>query len=553
MGALIIRELNDIDIVIEEKVEFDILRKNEYIEKFKDSVSKGNIRAGTGFYDDKWIFNIGGIEKSIIFPKELEMKKLSDLFNREKKEFEVAYRSFIIFNFRFFSTIKVFNSKMKEIVADIKKVENDSVSKAILLKFISYVTISEEKYEMFLDIFDEIKEREFGERMLPDFEDIFLFSDIVMDIVENHDLLNYKDYLLTIMWWKICSILPLRPSEFLRIKFDCIYKEKNEFYLKVRRSKGKSGRRIKNISLVDEYYYEDIINIDENLFDFIKKYQGILRVNFDYKEDIELFPFILIKNAIYRKNNKNKRKNNLNTITSTDLEINLNRFYKDIIYEKYGVKPISKYVKKESDLNYIQQLTTYDARHIAIINLILLGVDVLEVMYLAGHSNVNTAYGYFNHVKTFSKGYALGYAKSIKSKKLINEYIGVNIRLNKNKGKEDFKRVLDTINEIKFEPKKVDGGYCYYRNIENDKSFCFFYERNHKRCRYFIEETKEVLEDEIKKVEKEIDSCVKVLIDLVKDRDNISKFNELYQVTSYKLSQGIYDLSNLNKKLLVEE
>ena len=163
MGALIIRELNDIDIVIEEKVEFDILRKNEYIEKFKDSVSKGNIRAGTGFYDDKWIFNIGGIEKSIIFPNELEMKKLSDLFNKEKKEFEVAYRSFIIFNFRFFSTIKVFNSKMKEIVADIKKVENDSVSKAILLKFISYVTISEEKYEMFLDIFDEIKEREFGE------------------------------------------------------------------------------------------------------------------------------------------------------------------------------------------------------------------------------------------------------------------------------------------------------------------------------------------------------------------------------------------------------
>ena len=44
-----------------------------------------------------------------------------------------------------------------------------------------------------------------------------------------------------------------------------------------------------------------------------------------------------------------------------------------------------------------------------------------------------------------------------------------------------------------------------------------------------------------------------MLIDLVKDRDNISKFNELYQVTSYKLSQGIYDLSNLNKKLLVEE
>lgn len=47
-----------------------------------------------------------------------------------------------------------------------------------------------------------------------------------------------------------------------------------------------------------------------------------------------------------------------------------------------------------------------------------MGTDVLEVMHLAGHTNVNTAYGYFNHIKEFSKGYALGYAKSIANTKL---------------------------------------------------------------------------------------------------------------------------------------
>ncbi|EDT73850.1 site-specific integrase [Clostridium butyricum] len=553
MSTLVFRELNDIDIIIEESVEFNVLNKNRYFELFNNKVLYGNIRKDISFFDDRWVMIVGGIEKVIMLPSEVEMKRLSNIFETSIFDFQLAYRSFIIYNMQTHTTIMAFNNKMKSIANYKEDVTVDIIVKNSIEKFINYIKIPEKSFWIFEKILGNVEEKEIGERVLPEFEEIFLFSDIINDIVENHNLLDYTEYLLSIMWWKICSILPLRPTEFLRTKFKCIYEEDNKFYLKVRRSKGKSGDRIRNISLVDEYYREDIINIDKTLFNLITKYQNILKSYFKYEKETELFPFLLLKEVKYRKNSENKRENNLNIITAKDLEINLNRFYKDIVEKKYGLKSISKYIKRENCLEYIGQLKPYDARHVAIINLILIGTDVLEVMYLAGHKNINTAYSYFNHVKIFSKGYALGYARSIAMKNMEKKPNEVISKLQKNKGKEDFNRILDIVEGVKFQPKKVEGGYCYYHDIERDKSFCFLYERNHPLCQYFREESKEVLEKEINKVEKLIDADVKVLIDLIKDMNGISKFHELYQTTSYRLSQRIYDLSTLNRKMIMED
>jgi len=186
-----------------------------------------------------------------------------------------------------------------------------------------------------------------------------------------------------------------------------------------------------------------------------------------------------------------------------------------------------------------------------------MGTDVLEVMYLCGHTRVNTAYGYFNHVKEFSKSYALGHFKSVErtdmKKETIKSVYITEDKLAKNKGKEDFIRVLNATEGKKDKITKVKGGYCKYNNIDNDKSFCFLYERNHTLCTYFVENNKEVIEKEIKKVEARLDTNIKILIELIKDINGISKFNELYQTTSYQLSKTIQELSVLNKKLVKEK
>lgn len=552
MSSVIIREVEDLDIFIEEAIEFDQNKINEYLEEFNKKVDLGVFRSNASFYDSEWMTMIGGVEKPIVFPGEIEMKKLSSLFDRGMREFELAYRSFILFSLATPIITMGFNLAMKRLAKNFNTSSISRAEKPSIAKFIGYIRISEEKSLLFQELFDELEFREGGERILPEFEEIFQFSDIINNIVENNDLLKYKNYLLTIMWWKICSILPLRPSEFVRTKFNCVYKENNEFYLKVRRSKGKTGRRIKNISSADEYYSEDIVNIDKQIFYLILKYQKILMNEFNYIEQIELFPAVILGDTI-----NGNRKKNINIVSAYDLLENLKKFYKNIVAKEYGLNPISKYLKREKNINYIGELTPYDARHIAIINLVLMGTDVLEVMHLAGHTNVNTAYGYFNHIKEFSKGYALGYAKSIANTKLKKETINTTNQAmkkrNQCKGNEDFHRILNTIKGKEIKPKKVEGGYCHYQNIDNDKSHCFFYERNHILCQFFVRDNIKVIEKEIKRVEDDIDATVKVLMDLIKDMDGISKFNELYQTTSYRLTNNISKLANLNKKYIMEE
>lgn len=551
MSSVEYMELENLDIIIKEVIDFDKSKEDKYEKLFEDRVNDGIISGNTNFYDDEWIINIAGTEKTINFPNDIQMSKLSKLFGKGIVEFNLAYRSFIVLNINSYSSIVALNFYMKRITINNKEGNLNDKFSNMFRKFIEYIKIPLDKYELFEEMLENIIQKESDTRALPEFEDILKFSDIINLIVEKENIMQYKKYLLTIMWWKICSVLPLRPTEFLRTEFKCIYKENDEFYLKVRRSKAKTKlkRNIKNVSKIDEYFYQDIIAIDEKLFNFIQNYRLILLEEFGYKEQVQLFPVEIINET--RIKGISKRKMNFDIITDSDLRANIEAFYNNIIKEKFGLIPINKYVERQE--NCIEKITPYDARHIAIINLIMIGTDILEVMYLAGHTSVNTAYNYFNHVKEFSRGYALGYSKKIKAKKDSGKNFKTNIYREKSKGREDFKRVLETIKGEKFIPKQVAGGYCHYRNIEIDKSICFKYERNHTLCEYFVADQKQIIEKEIDRIETQLDSDIKILMDLIKDMKGISKFNELYQTTSYKVSKSIQELSVLNEKLLSEE
>jgi len=336
--ATMIRDLEDLDIIIEENVEFDIVQKQEYSKIFDAKVANGNIRKGTNFYNKKWVIKVGGVEHVLQFPNEDEMRNLCILFDKSSSEFEIAYKSFMLFNFHTSSYVFNFNSCMRIIARDLESAKiygNESAIK----DFLEYVKISESKLKVFKGILENIEKKEIGSRILPKFEDVFLMSDIINNIVGNENILDYKDYILTIMWWLICSILPLRPSEFIRTKFDCIFEKEGTFYLNIKRSKGKRKEYIKNISNIDEYYSDDVVNIDKRTFNLILKYQDILHNEFNYKEDIELFPFEIIRETSYRKN-EHVRKYNLDILTHKDLKLNVDRFYQNVVEKEYGLKAI---------------------------------------------------------------------------------------------------------------------------------------------------------------------------------------------------------------------
>ncbi|WP_286910875.1 tyrosine-type recombinase/integrase [Clostridium sp. UBA1652] len=545
MSSVVINELDNLDIIIEEKIDFNSVDEEKYVRLFEEKVLNGMIRAESNFNDSEWVVIIGGVEKKFIFPNEIEFKKMSNLFDRDRKEFELAYRSYILLNVHKYAALRAFNYKMRKIADNNDTSKFDNRTGGLFKGFIEYVKVPYKKFKYFEKFVDE-ESKDNKERILPEFIDIFKMSDIIKDIVENKKIINYKDYLLTIIWWQMCSIVPLRPSEFIRTIFKCNAQEGENFYLKVFRSRAKNGEYIKNASKIEEYYEEDTIKIDKSLYNLIEEYKYILKTIFNYTKEKELFPFDIVGQSGYHNmNSKTKRKTNLDTITYNDLKVNIERFYIDVVYKEYGFTPISKYIKRDKDETFIEKLTPYDLRHVAIINLVLLGVDVLEVMYLAGHKEINTTFGYYNHVKTFSKGYALGYAK-VHNKDHIIKHIDKNTDTRK----EDFSRIMNQINNVNTQPKLVRGGYCYYHDIDRDLSLCLKYERNHGMCKYFVADSKEYYKEEIEKVENKLDTDIKMLIELIKDMDGICKFNELYQTTSSRISRLIYKLSTLNTKLI---
>lgn len=549
MGCLYITELDDSNIVISEIVEFDILKKEDYIELFKEKKDKGIISENTNFEDNTWVIKSkGGVETRLNLPEEIEMIKMAKLFEVKYGEFDLALRSFLLYNIDKEVKIVKLLQHLKRITKDNWKIESGHFEH--MCSFIEYIKIPENN-TTFKDTFEVITRERKDSATLPSFEDIFIFNDIINDIIENKGLLHYKEYILTLMWWKICSVLPLRPSEFLRTKYLCIYEEEEKFYLTVRRSKAKAKKYISNVADVDEYYFEDTVRIDSSTFDLIQTYRDLLSTEFSYNEDLELFPFEIITK-------KGERRGiNQNLITDSDLRDNLYSFYNQVIKKDYGFIPIFKHIKKEPKIeNYIEKLNPYAARHIAIINLVLIGCDILDVMRLAGHTQANTAFSYFNHVKEFSKGRALGYMKSIMNKGNLKknndqpEVSEYDYEIEKKKRLELLDCVLNTVNNSKQQFYKVDGGYCYYSSMKTDKTFCYLYEGDHTKCDYFKEDDKEVIRKEVEKVETELDANIKILEDLIFDMKGISKFNELYQTVSCNLSKNISDLSKLNMRLL---
>lgn len=57
---------------------------------------------------------------------------------------------------------------------------------------------------------------------------------------------------------------------------------------------------------------------------------------------------------------------------------------------------------QKKDENDIEEVKMGDVRHLAIINLMMMGYNPLYIMELAGHRKLNTQMGYYNHVDTFA-------------------------------------------------------------------------------------------------------------------------------------------------------
>ncbi|MGU8150104.1 hypothetical protein ACV3UL_14705 [Clostridium perfringens] len=534
--------IEELNIIKMENHIFSPDNKLEYFNHFNHLKELGTINMTCSFFDDYWIFKVGGIDNRFTFSSEYYIKKFSKFFSMSVYDFQLAYRSFVSYYISSRSDISRLNLLLKAVVNTGFSALNEIGAQYIkpFLQFCEYVKLPKELAEELDSYVFNLKRKTVNSKTLPSFDDIFTFAEIINDIIDNKNLYDYFEYFPIFLWWKITSIIPNRPTEFLSMQFNCVSEKDGKYAIEIKRSKAKSSSIIVKRYDLEDYYYNQTILINKSLYEFIVNYQNMVKDICGKKE-----PELIIPGEVFLKygdkQNKAPRELNPNTFTDTDLSVLLQKFYRNVVRNEYGKEPISTFESRSRDNSTIEKLTPYDTRHIAIINLILLGNEPQTVMELAGHDKITTTQGYYNHIETFSSSYALSYGKRLKLQK--NSVFNNIKRVTKSNSQNTLNLILNKVNK-----EKIDGGFCCYPAIKNDKTKCYRVEGNHSICEYFEPDDYSAITDAKANLKADMKIEVKLLQDLVNNSKSISNFSEIYSISLSKIDDIIRALTLLESK-----
>lgn len=369
--------------IIKKNIEYNQIEISKYQDMFLGLVSQGKIIGN--FISPNWqIYN-----KLNDYPMEFN-------FDIEiYKELNEALKAFTILNLsNDIATQSIYNdlARLKKLILKtngfenlrnlelyLEELENKYINEAYILsisikKFINFYPIN--NHTKILEICNKTGfSRKKNQRELPNFDDVMKFDYIVNDYFQNHPEEETVKYIPIIVWWLVTNILPLRPSEFLMIRKDCLIEDSsalNPYKIVVPRLK------------VEMYY--DIVDIDESAFKFMKK--AISLVNNLDPDSEDLFPTSLIFKFSKIKNSTKKN----TRINIRDFGTLKESFYKEIVEEKYRIYNLEK-------------IKSGDTRHFAIINMALQGFNMLSIARMAGHDDLNTQSNYYSHAEHFAQSY----------------------------------------------------------------------------------------------------------------------------------------------------
>ena len=208
-----------------------------------------------------------------------------------------------------------------------------------------------------------------------------------------------------------------------------------------------------------------------------------------------------------------------------------NHFRKEIIEQEYGCHLVP--LGQRKDENDIEEVRMGDVRHLAIINLMMMGYNPLYIMELAGHHKLNTQMGYYNHLDTFAT------AKSHVLKEMMKRM--ENNMDFKDYGSGDYVLQKNKLGASYYDlPSVFDGkGRCRSRNFPHDCVYteCIF-------CPHFIpdrnlsKEYYDALKNENEKDLEALQMEMKLLVQDSIDNREFEKVGKQIGVT-------------LNKKILI--
>ncbi|MGM9988039.1 MAG: integrase [Bacillaceae bacterium] len=257
----------------------------------------------------------------------------------------------------------------------------------VILNFLDYADI--EAGEVYIKPLLNLKKkivRKKSYRALPPSKDILIFSqsidiyyqEIKSNPSKNMEYVNEKFlYYPVIIWWKLTTIIPIRPSEFCSIKRDCLSAGEGNYYLYLPRHKYPK----KHPNVVDK------VRIDQITFELLSTY---IRATDKFGASGTLISYnsILKTSTDFIRKIRESHKINVNVFNIQQLQLLIEKFYEEIVQQKYGF-----YIPLEN------QLRPNDTRHLAIFSLMMQGISPIEIARLANHKTISMQLNYAHHTE----------------------------------------------------------------------------------------------------------------------------------------------------------
>lgn len=371
-------------------------------------------------------------------------------------------------------------------------------------------------------------------RDLPKYESILLFDMLIRRFIDQSNIKMRLKYYPVLLWWIISTIIPLRPSEFLILKRNCIYRKKDKYFIHIDRIKTQGIKEIHPVPIMTDF------KIPENIYTFISDFAACA-------DELDNSKYLISHNYYNTMFAKTKCKDK-DKINRQEFTYIFDHFTKEIIENKYGYKIVEQ--GKKAQEYEIEKIRQGDTRHLAFMNMMMQGLNPLYIQRLGGHYTLNEQIHYCQHIDTFmsSKVYLL--SKYLKQKNFnINFFMNEDSNTINWSAKQTEKELLGL--QFYNLPKVKNGaGRCTSQNVPFDCicEECLF-------CQHFIPEkdiSNQYIEELKKSNQQNIEIKKKLLQTLLKEQikneHQISiESKNLAALTNQKMIIDAYTL-NLQKE-----
>lgn len=522
---------------------------NNYIKNFEQLKKEGRIE-NSDYKDSKWVIceinDYGRPQRrNVYFPFELKQEvnnilkaytinlMINALSNNVIVQ-EIKVIKSIIYNSNFFDVNMI--NEFEEYI-DSLEMSARVIAKDKAMKFISYIRNRVD--DVYCDYLSTLpNDSNKYVREIPDYTSILKFDYFVDKYIkECTDEVFYK-YHSIFLWWKISSKIPLRPCEFMLLKKDSFYELDGKYYIVVKRLKphGFVNRALK-------IRKTQVFRINKEIYDLVKKVV-------DHKlHDSEYLLSKRLYSNYYDKYTYSEESLIHQPMTRANLNNCLKNFYFDEIYKKFNqnllykseVNDYRQISKKDFDKEYIVRLQLGDARHFAIINLVLQGTNSYHIKEMCGHRDINSHAHYVDHAKTYITSKVLVLTDL---RKMEIEMIRKNVQLNYEYTNKRNEKVISY--DVK-KYKKVGDYYCK-RYIGKEELFPFLCLTECDECGDKVMKIHErdynIVENDINETNLEIERQIGIIEAYIKDANIKNIIDKQTEKFFSEAQQNIEEASN---------